>query len=567
MTLSPSKTFISTEVKKKKFSMDEESQVVDLCCDNAVKDATKSKENGITQPIRKDDLFSSLAQKQNSQKWECDVCMLRNDQNCVKCASCESPKPGSKQPEVKSLLTSTMFNNKPAKNQTPADDLFKSIVAKQKSENWECAMCLTRNEAAQSKCVCCDALKPNAVISSPKPTNSTLKLDETMDDGFKKLVSKQNSLWECSACMTRNDSSASKCACCEQPKPNTESSSSQFSFGSSLSSKVSLPDPTQVKFAFGMSSAIELPKPSDVNFSFGMANTAAPTPTASVTEPAKKTDTGFQNFSSFSDQTDSQKPSEKVEKKEVLPSAPSFGGFQFGVPSAKPKADENTFKAVSSPLLPPANLQKESSPQEIVKTDTLTKSNDNSIFSNSLNDTKTSSFSFNAGSELNKTSSIFSKSETSSGIFNATNSQPITTPTINFGSTVPNVSSPQVVANNNNNSLFGVKDDKKIVTDKPAVSAGFSFGGNSTMPSSNFTFGSKLNNAEEKSASAPVVFGASPSFSSLASNNNSSSNNNNSTSESFVFGGQSQKAAVLTFPATDTSNTQNNVRILRDFLK
>lgn len=545
--------------------MDEESQVVDLCCDNAVKDATKLRENGIAQPIRKDDLFASLAQKQNSQKWECDVCMLRNDQNCVKCASCESPKPGSTKSEVKSSLSSTMFSNKPAKNQIPTDDLFKSIVMKQKSENWECAMCLTRNEAAQSKCVCCDTSKPNAVMSSPKPTNSSLKEDEPMDEGFKKLVSKQSAMWECSACMTRNNSSASKCACCEQPKPNTESSSSQFSFGSSLSSKVSLPDPTQVKFAFGMTNTVELPKPVDVQFSFGMGKNTEPVKSteAITTETVKKADTGFSSFSTMSDQTDSQKSSENLEKKEVQLPAATFGGFKFGVPSKTlpQQVDENKATAISSCLmLPQADLKKDSSPHEIVKTDNLTKSNDNSIFSNSLNDTsKTSSFSFNAGPELNKTSSIFSKSETSSVIFNA---EPITTPTISFGSTINNVSSPQVITNNNNNvSLFGVKNDKTVVADKPA--GGFSFGSNSTTSSSLFTFGSKISNSEEKPTSAPVVFGASPSFSSLASNNN---NNNNSSSE-FVFGGQQKTPEVSPFPVTATSNTQNNVRILADILK
>ncbi len=28
-------------------------------------------------------------------KWECSACMTRNDQNMLKCACCEQPKPGS----------------------------------------------------------------------------------------------------------------------------------------------------------------------------------------------------------------------------------------------------------------------------------------------------------------------------------------------------------------------------------------------------------------------------------------------------------------------------------------
>lgn len=544
---------MSAEVKRK-FTVDEESHVVDLCCDSApsVKDkATKSKENGVV-AAPKDDLFASLVKSQSSQKWECDACMTRNDTDKVKCACCETPRPGAKaSSEVKQPANINSFM--PAAK--PTDDLFKSIVAKQKTENWECGECLTRNDASHSKCLCCEAAKPGAVAAiAPKSSFNSFSSAPTMpaDEGFKSLVSKQNtSKWECSACMTRNNDSSTKCACCEQPKPNSESSSSQFSFGSSLKSKVVLPDPAKVTFSFGMNNvaaaapAVELPKPVEAKtFSFGA--TSAP-----LTETLTKKDTGFSSFSSTTtvgDQVDAKKD-------DKLPAAPAavFGGFKFGMPAATtPKTDETPAKPLNAPLLPPANLEKEKSPLEIVKTDTttLTKSNDNSMFSNtSLNDTKASSFSFGASSELNKTSSLFGNSEAPSmGMFGSPANQP---PPPSF--------SASIIANNNN-SLFGVKDDKKIATVESKPSGGFSFGASNSTPSSMFTFGaSKPTNADDK---PPVMSGlvSSPSFSSLASNNNN--NNGKSAAELFVFGQPKAATAAPTFPALDTSNTQNNVRII-----
>lgn len=133
---------MSAEVKRK-FTVDEESHVVDLCCDSApsVKDkATKSKENGVV--AAKDDLFASLVKSQSSQKWECDACMTRNDTDKVKCACCETPRPSAKaSSEVKQPANINSF----MPTAKPTDDLFKSIVAKQKTENWECGECLTRN--------------------------------------------------------------------------------------------------------------------------------------------------------------------------------------------------------------------------------------------------------------------------------------------------------------------------------------------------------------------------------------------------------------------------------------
>jgi nuclear pore complex protein Nup153 len=525
--------------------MDEEdSPVIDLCCDsgsNEVEEVkTSTQENGIAGNNEKktsDDLFAKLVQKQKSQKWECDMCSAGNDESQLKCLCCESPKPGSApQAKPSSSFTSSSFSfgippaSKTSSEPTPvADDLFKNIAAKQKSQNWECKECFTQNVAAESKCLCCQSPNPNSNNITKMPSLNSQE-NKPLDDEFKKIVSKQNnSKWECSTCLTKNDDSSLKCLCCEQPKPNAVANATSFSFGSlSSTSKVSLPPPSEVQFSFGMQtkSAVELPPPSEVKFSFGTSN--------NVKDNDEK----------------------KVEEKPPAPtsSAPVFGGFSF---SSTPKVDENISKTTPVvSLLPPATLPS-SSLQFNAKTETPTKSNDTITTTVVENPLKTSIFSFGSTTTENKSSLTFPKNDTNTGIdgiFKPTT----TSSTINFGVTTESSSQQNntITNNNNNNSLFQVKE-----SEKPAEKVGgFSFGNNST--SSMFSFGGNKLNTDAVKPAVPV-FGASPSFSSLASNNNAgniTNNNNNSQENLIVFGGPQKRTFDSSFStAKDTSDAQNNV--------
>lgn len=98
------------------------------------------------------------------------------------------------------------------------------------------------------------ASKPAAPIASVAP-----------DDVFKSIVNKQKSAsWQCDACLTSNSNNVEKCMCCESPKPGTAPkdgekkeiglpASSKFSFGSQGSSTFSFgskPD-NKPSFQFG----------------------------------------------------------------------------------------------------------------------------------------------------------------------------------------------------------------------------------------------------------------------------------------------------------------------------
>lgn len=227
-----------------------------------------------------DDLFKSLAAKQKKTNWECDSCMTQNDASKEKCLCCETPKPGSVVKTSSSIpvVTGSSFSFGMPQTKTDQDVLFKSLAAKQKTAQWECDSCMTRNDASKDKCLCCEAQKPGttATVAAAKtssfsfgmqaskpnseppkfsfgvPSENVKNSTSLQDVGFKSLLDKQNANWECTACFTRNDQLKLKCVCCEQQKPGSATeTTSQFSFGSK-SSGIILPAAADVKFSFGM---------------------------------------------------------------------------------------------------------------------------------------------------------------------------------------------------------------------------------------------------------------------------------------------------------------------------
>lgn len=160
--------------------------------------------------------------KVSSDTWECDACMVRNKKDLNKCVACCTTKPGST-PIVPTVTNSfgSQFNAK--------------------SNTWECDVCMVRNKIELNSCVACSTAKPGGSVV--KNSENSIKLTAT-DNDFKKLVAKQNEKWECSACMTRNDSNKNKCQCCEQAKPGAiNDDKPKFAFGVS---------PNAPKFQFGV---------------------------------------------------------------------------------------------------------------------------------------------------------------------------------------------------------------------------------------------------------------------------------------------------------------------------
>ncbi|XP_004518878.1 nuclear pore complex protein Nup153 isoform X1 [Ceratitis capitata] len=116
--------------------------------------------------------------KPKSNTWECPTCLINNQSDCSECVACQTKHPGSGRDGVNSSNAFTTNNNqnttqfkfgfgdttsatfvRPTVSVT-LDSGFKSIAASQMSAKWECDACMTRNDAARNKCVCCEQAKP-----------------------------------------------------------------------------------------------------------------------------------------------------------------------------------------------------------------------------------------------------------------------------------------------------------------------------------------------------------------------------------------------------------------------
>ncbi|KAB0804380.1 hypothetical protein PPYR_01350 [Photinus pyralis] len=127
--------------------------------------------------------------------WECNVCLIRNTPDKLKCAACEAAKPG----------TEAVKSDGAAKTAPSFGDQFKPP-----SSTWECPTCLIRNKDEVEKCVACETVKPGSKSAAPSGF------------GFGDAFKKKGNEWECSVCMIRNNEDKTVCQACETPKPGTK---------------------------------------------------------------------------------------------------------------------------------------------------------------------------------------------------------------------------------------------------------------------------------------------------------------------------------------------------------
>ncbi|XP_041700507.2 E3 SUMO-protein ligase RanBP2 isoform X3 [Coregonus clupeaformis] len=199
-------------------------------------------------------------------QWECDTCLVRNEEFASSCVSCQTPNPTAK---------STVEVAPPPK---PTVSGFGDLFSK-KDRQWDCDTCLVRNDASASKCISCQT--PNA--------SSTPSLGA--------MFSKQGGQWDCDTCLVRNDGSASQCVSCQAPnaKSTATPSSSSFSFSFESQSTSTQPAGT-ASFKFETPQAessgpnaagfsFTMPVPAG-GFKFGTQETAKETPPAETQTPA-----------------------------------------------------------------------------------------------------------------------------------------------------------------------------------------------------------------------------------------------------------------------------------------
>ncbi|XP_053311054.1 ranBP2-like and GRIP domain-containing protein 4 [Spea bombifrons] len=247
-------------------------------------------------------------------EWDCNVCLVRNKESAVTCASCQTPNPSSKSSTnanaTQSKFTFGLENNsckpvgqavKPQSttNATappvvsasgfkfgsstvigkPPSSSLETMFARQAGE-WDCNVCLVRNKESAVTCASCQAPNPNpksGTTANPPQSNFTFGLENNSSklagqaikpqgttnatapavvttSGFKfgsstvigkppsstleTMFARKAGEWDCNVCLVRNKESAGTCASCQTPNPNSKS-------GTAV-------NPPQPNFALGM---------------------------------------------------------------------------------------------------------------------------------------------------------------------------------------------------------------------------------------------------------------------------------------------------------------------------
>lgn len=238
-------------------------------------------------------------------QWDCNVCLVRNNESAQKCIACQNPRPFDKATLAVTPQAESAVAFKP--HTESALGSFGPISAKPENQ-WECRVCSVRNEASVSHCTGCK--NPNGTNAPVFGPQTTFKFGQTkvQQSDFGAAFLKKEDEWDCSTCLVRNKASSATCAACESPNPSSNApcppaNTVQPTFG--FKSKLS--EPTKGPLGTGFKSNI-----SEQGFKFGHSTEQEKSssftfqiPSGADTKPIKS---GF-NFS--------------------MPVPP--GGFKFGI--------------------------------------------------------------------------------------------------------------------------------------------------------------------------------------------------------------------------------------------
>ncbi|KAM4046516.1 E3 SUMO-protein ligase RanBP2-like isoform 2-T2 [Anomaloglossus baeobatrachus] len=163
--------------------------------------------------------FGSAFMKKAGQ-WHCGHCLVLNEPSAVKCNSCKAPNSSS---SLQSSAQSTSSVKFVTSETGPIKDLG-FLFAKTEGQ-WDCDTCAVRNEASSSKCICCQTPKPtssgNATALPIQPSN--FSFSKAQNGSLEAMFQKMEGQWDCSVCLIRNDGSAIECAACKAHNPNAKS--------------------------------------------------------------------------------------------------------------------------------------------------------------------------------------------------------------------------------------------------------------------------------------------------------------------------------------------------------
>ncbi|XP_044525255.1 E3 SUMO-protein ligase RanBP2 [Gracilinanus agilis] len=185
--------------------------------------------------------------------WDCNVCLVRNEPTVSKCIACQNTNTTNK--STSSFNQQTSFKFGQADISKPATSDLGTLFPKKEGQ-WNCNVCLVQNEASAKTCVACQnpnsQSQPTHTIPAPTALKlSTSETSKSTKGGFEGMFMKKEGQWDCTVCLVRNESSALNCVACGTPNPvgkpvaePVAETSSDFTFG--FKSKLSEPSGSQV---------------------------------------------------------------------------------------------------------------------------------------------------------------------------------------------------------------------------------------------------------------------------------------------------------------------------------
>ncbi|KAB5530962.1 hypothetical protein PHYPO_G00135400 [Pangasianodon hypophthalmus] len=482
--------------------------------------------------------------------WDCDVCMVQNKAQDVKCVACQTAKPGAAATPSSQASSSQPSASTPA---STAPLLGFGDKFKKPEGSWECDVCCVQNKAEDQQCVACQSAKPGAKVetkgfgtqsSSTKSSSTTFKFGTSSSSNSTSGELKFGGTFSDSTpTMSFKFGNASSDATAPSGGfkfggSSSDSSSGEFKFGGASTEHTSTGPSSTETFKFGVSSD---------GFKFGTA------PTSESTSEEKKIETqnsgaGFKfggssaiNFGSISTA--------------AAPAAAS-GGFAFGHSKPEEKAESNPSFSLSAPKAKAENEDPPPSTEAVSAT-----ANAAPVFGNPrrafrheqttvqlfLDETpqKTSTTTFMFG----KTEEKKDTSTPSAGfLFNAAKEADKPAPSLGF-----NFSKPDPPKELPKPTFTFGKPAEPTETPKPT----FGFGQNATdnaAPKTAFAFMGSSSTTPASSSLAPSLFGT-PSSSSLAPTPAPTStfvfgqsSSSDAPSKTFMFGQQQETQAASAEP-------------------
>ncbi|KAG7189471.1 hypothetical protein KM043_017166 [Ampulex compressa] len=245
---------------------------------NALKPKAKSEDQAATPNVAKEaksDLMEKFKPAEGS--WECPGCMLRNSVTATSCVCCHAPNTNSKLGAKKNKnanenTTSTSDQSATVSGMKDASSkpnlATSEILEKFKSkDSWECPSCMVRNNSSVDSCPCCNTAKPT---TTAKPATKT---ESASSNGFGDKFKKPEGSWSCDSCMVQNQAKDTTCVACSAIKPGSKTAETpSVNTGSTLQFSFGIPA-NSGGFKFGIDKADSQPKSDGISsmngFKFG----------------------------------------------------------------------------------------------------------------------------------------------------------------------------------------------------------------------------------------------------------------------------------------------------------